>query len=525
MKRDLDAVIMQPPVTPLAIATPAVFACLLSVAALLAVYWQTAAAIVMTWWRSETFAHGFVIVPICLWFAWRKRAELAHTPAQPWWPGLLALGAAGLLWLVASAADVLVVREFALAFMLQAAIVTVVGLRVARVLLFPLAFLLFAVPAGDFLVPTLVDRTADFTVGALRLSGVPVYREGNHFVIPSGSWSVVEACSGVRYVIASVMVGAIFAAITYRSPRRRALFVLASIVVPVIANWLRAYMIVMMGHLSNNRFAVGVDHIIYGWVFFGLVMLLLFWIGSMWQEYPTTAAPDRTSAVPLPTSTDRLGRGARFWPAAAAAILAGGVWLAVDATVIRGHPGQPPAIPSVSGAAGWQSTSEPIADWRPQYTGYVAELRQDFRKDGQVVGLQIAFYRNQTKGAELITSENLLTRRENWRWKLMAEGAESVDWGGTAVTVDQAALRGLQTSIEVFRLYRVAGRMTANPLVAKALLAWSRLTGQGDDAALIVLFAPVRDSEEAARMSLRSFAQAMAAPIDQALAAAEASGR
>ena len=136
MKRDLDAVIMQPPVTPLAIATPAVFACLLSVAALLAVYWQTAAAIVMTWWRSETFAHGFVIVPICLWFAWRKRAELAHTPAQPWWPGLLVLGAAGLLWLVASAADVLVVREFALAFMLQAAIVTVVGLRVARVILF-----------------------------------------------------------------------------------------------------------------------------------------------------------------------------------------------------------------------------------------------------------------------------------------------------------------------------------------------------------------------------------------------------
>ncbi len=43
-------------------------------------------------------------------------------------------------------------------------------------------------------------------------------------------------------------------------------------------------MIVMIGHLSDNRLAVGVDHLIYGWVFFGVVMLLLFWIGSFWQE-------------------------------------------------------------------------------------------------------------------------------------------------------------------------------------------------------------------------------------------------
>ena len=54
------------------------------------------------------------------------------------------------------------------------------------------------------------------------------------------------------------------------------MFIAASIVVPIVANWLRAYMIVMIGHLSNNKYAVGVDHLIYGWVFFGVVMMLLF---------------------------------------------------------------------------------------------------------------------------------------------------------------------------------------------------------------------------------------------------------
>ena len=65
----------------------------------------------------------------------------------------------------------------------------------------------FAVPVGEFLLPVFMEWTADFTVLALRLSGIPVYREGLQFVIPSGNWSVVEACSGIRYLIASLMVG------------------------------------------------------------------------------------------------------------------------------------------------------------------------------------------------------------------------------------------------------------------------------------------------------------------------------
>ena len=135
-----------------------------------------------------------------------------------------------------------------------------------------------------------MEHTADFTVAALRLTGIPVYREGQFFTIPTGSWSVVEACSGLRYLIASVTVGVLYAYLTYRSPARRAAFVAASIVVPIVANWVRAYMIVMIGHLSGMKYAVGVDHLIYGWVFFGIVMLLLFWIGSFWREDVAPAA-------------------------------------------------------------------------------------------------------------------------------------------------------------------------------------------------------------------------------------------
>jgi exosortase/archaeosortase family protein len=169
------------------------------------------------------------------------------------------------------------------------AVPAVFGWAVARELTFPLLFLFFAVPVGEFMVPPMMEWTADFTVKALQLTGIPVYREGLQFVIPSGNWSVVEACSGVRYLIASFMVGTLFAYLNYRSSKRRVIFMLVSLAVPIVANWLRAYLIVMVGHLSDNKLAAGVDHLVYGWVFFGVV------IGGTMNS-PTGTAKNRNSS-------------------------------------------------------------------------------------------------------------------------------------------------------------------------------------------------------------------------------------
>src|SRR5262249_51201448 len=132
--------------------------------------------------------------------------------------------------------------------------------------------------------PPLMEQTANFTIGALRLSGIPVYREGLFFTVPSGSWSVVEACSGLRYLMASLTLGFLYAYLTYRTLYRRIAFIAPSIVVPLVASWIRAYMIVMIGHLSHMELAVGVDHLLYGWLFFGIVIAILFWAGSHWRE-------------------------------------------------------------------------------------------------------------------------------------------------------------------------------------------------------------------------------------------------
>jgi exosortase A len=501
---------------------PTVLAVVLAVGGILALFWQTAQSIVAIWIRSETFAHGFVVIPICIWLVWRKRIDIASLQAKPWWPGLAAVFASGALWLVAATADVQSVKQFALAFMVDCAIVTVVGLGVARALAFPLVFLLFAIPTGEFLMPMLIDRTADFTVAAIRVSGVPVYREANTIFIPSGTWSVVEACSGIRYLIASVMVGTIYSAVVYRSTLRRALFMVASVVVPIVANWIRAYMIVMLGHLSNNKLAVGVDHLIYGWIFFGLVMALLFWIGSTWQEYDVPAQLPR--AAPDVTATIEGVSQRNFYLAAIGSIVAAAVWHPLDAAVSHTVATSVPNLRPVSGAHDWTPSQTKIADWKPEYQGYVAELQQTFVSTSREVGLYVAYYRNQSKGRELVTSTNALASSTNRSWNMIASGSEPVVWVRDIVDARRAELRGQAARLDVFLLYWIAGRVTSNDYIAKVWLAWSKLTGSGEDSALIVIYAPTQSASGVSRESVRSFVQDMSPEIERALTAARESG-
>ena len=187
-----------------------------TIAAILGLYWQTAQTMVATWLGTDTFAHGVLIVPITLALIWRKRAEVAAISPEPHYLGFVLLIGAGFAWLVGVAGQVLVLQQYAMTAMIPAAVIAIAGSGVARALAFPLAYLLFAVPAGDAFVPRLMDWRADFNVGALRLTGIPVYREGNLFTIPSGRWSIVEACSGLRYLIASVTIGTLFAYLNYR---------------------------------------------------------------------------------------------------------------------------------------------------------------------------------------------------------------------------------------------------------------------------------------------------------------------
>jgi len=485
----------------------------------LVLFWKTTWSMIAIWMRSETFVHGFVVLPIFFYLLWRERHSLGAIETRPCLGALFGVAAAGAMWLLGELVGAASVAQFAMVAMIPLTVWVVLGTRVARTLAIPLAFLFFAVPLGEFLLPTLINWTADFTVAALRASGVPVYREGNFFTIPTGSWSVVEACSGLRYLIASFMVGCLYAYLSYRSMKRRVAFIAASIIVPIVANWMRAYMIVMLGHLSGNKIATGVDHLIYGWLFFGLVMMLLFWLGGRWREDldpMPTATRVRTSPVVRPVASDRSNR--KVWVAALGAVILAAMWQPLLAKLDGSGNTSPVRFPVISGANGWVVVPDSISDWKPDLSGARTEYRATFDKDGERVGVHIAFFRGQTLDSKAITSTNELVSSRNKTWRLANASAAHVKTGaGPPLDIRTAVVAADRSRLALWQWFWIDGWHTSNDYLAKLYQVFSVVQQHGDSVAWVIIYTPTETDEPHARAALQRFSTDMIGAIDAAL--------
>jgi EpsI family protein len=357
-----------------------------------------------------------------------------------------------------------------------------------------------------------MNTTADFTVFALQAMGFPVYREGTFFELPSGSWSVVEACSGLRYLIASFTVGALYAYLSYRGPWRRAAFIAAAVATPVLANWLRALMIVLLAHYSDMKIATGVDHIIYGWVFFGAVMLLLFWIGSFWQDSelsgPSLSGPP-VAARPAPGRV-RLGLTA----AAAAALLFAP--LALNA-LFDSRP-LPPApafrLPATLDGGWVRDDGAELTDWRPTFQNPDRVHVVQYRRNDEVVMLEFAWYGKQRQDAELINSRNFMIRQEHEVWSNVGERIADTPLH----PVRETQLRSAALRLLIHDWFVVGDRPTTSSVRAKLMFARDILLGRGDDGHAVVIWTRQDAEGKVARARLDSFAAALAPVLPGALA-------
>lgn len=467
-------------------------------AASLLLYAEPLAGMIHVWSNSDTFAHGFLILPISLWLLWQQRYDLALMLPKPDYRALLVVFLAGLLWRVANVISLQIVEQLALVTLLQGVTLAVLGWEMYRRILFPMLFLYAAVPMGYELVPPMMDFTAVFTVWALRSTGIPVYSEGLYFVIPSGSWSVIEACSGVRYLIASVTLGFLYAYLTYQSFWRRVAFILLATIFPVIANGLRAYIIVMIAHLSDNKLAHGVDHFIYGWVFFGMVIMFLFWIGNFWREphHPRVEAPAEDE-LPRPLETQNWTKVvipavllAALWPAQA-------YWSPVKQGSAEG-----PRLPAE--LESWQTTDQRFSEWAPLYVGVDQQRHQVYQSGENRVGVYFQYYRTSRKGHEVVSNLNMLVEEQHPKWRLLWQ--ESVDSQHDHVaSVLQSRVAAYPTSLMMWQWYWVDGVFTDNPYEVKARQLLAAMMGRSQAAASVILYTPLYEKDEEAQARLRDF--------------------
>jgi exosortase A len=388
--------------------------------ALIALFASDWAAMLGQWWDSSTYNHILLVPGIVAWLAWQRRQAMAALVPRPSRWGLAAVVAALLVWVLGAFAGFSLLRQAGAVAMLPASALLLLGPRAVAVQLFPLAYLGFLVPFGDELVPSLQMITADITIALVRLSSIPAAIDGVFIDTPAGLFEVAEACSGVKFLIAMIALGVLVGNLCFKSWRRRAGFMALCLVVPILANGLRAFGIVWAAQHVGAEKAAGVDHLIYGWVFFALVIAAVLALGWRWFDRAADEPLFNAGRIANSPLLDRLER-ASLSPLAALGGLA--LALAVAQAWARGGEALEAPVPPqifLPAVPGWQQVDyQPQLWWEPRATGAEHRLLGSYADaSGRRVEVFVALYAAQREGKEAGGfGEGALRPDSGWSWE------------------------------------------------------------------------------------------------------------
>jgi exosortase A len=463
-----------------------------------AVFRQDIMGAVRVWIDSTAYNHCFLILPLAGFLLWQRRAVISSVSPRPvLWP-LMMLPPLSAVWLLSAVLDIQEGRQLVMVAMFEVVLLVALGPRVFWLLLSPLLFLFFLVPSGAFLVPSLQTITADITITGLRALHIPVFSDGYMIEIPEGPFEIAEACAGLRFLIASSVFGCFFAVVMYRSFLRRTLFILMSIAVPIVANGLRALGIIVLAHLEGNAAAVEADHILYGWLFFTLVIMILIGVGMAFAD---KAGPQFV----VGSTRTRKSPPWRFAVAVPAGVLLALAGPAYAYRLESLFPAVPlPQADSPQAGPSWRALTGILPNWRPQVHGADREFLEGFEETGAgIVVRYVALYRLRAIGNMLTTTENRLVDDQEWR--IAERGQAEFSSSGEKVTATSAEIVSGAHRRLVWSFYVVDGRITASLLEAKLLQARAVLLRRAPVAALVAISASMDDPGDPAERQLARF--------------------
>ncbi len=464
---------------------------------ILLLFFRDAVDMATIWWTSSTFTHCLFILPLVGWLIWQRRGEVACLTPRVWAPGLALVAAAGFGWILGEAAGVSLIRHASLVMMIQASAVTLLGPSVARGVMFPLFYLFFLVPFGEELVPPLQTITAKLCMIFLGWAGIPAHIEGVFITTPTGYFEVAEACAGVKFLVAMVAYGALAANVCFRSWARRIAFMALVLAVPILANGIRAYGTIHISALTSNDFAAGFDHIIYGWFFFAVVMVIVMgiaWkffdraIDDPWLDAPTSIVPAQPIRWVIPAGLVALVMIPLLWQFAQTSL---------------GHVPMPNQI-TLPQVAGWQRVSTNADDWKPRFDGADHRLQGDYvNPKGDRVTLTIVVYAWQGDGKEIVGyAQGAADPDSHWSWTNDTPPPPR----GKAERIFAPGL-----AREVASFYVTGGVTTGAAQIVKLATLKSRLLGRDQAAAALLISAQDR-RESPARPQIDTFLAALGKP-------------
>ncbi len=270
--------------------------------AVVIVFWQVFVRLVDAWIVDGNYSHGFLIIPIALYFVWERRQKLVTTPVAPSSMGLVLFGGGIAVLLAGLWGSELFLSRIALLPVIAGIVLFLLGWNHLRILAFPIAFLLLMIPIPAiifnqiaFPLQMFASRVGEWAISAV---GIPVLREGNVLVLAHTTLEVAEACSGIRSLVSLITLGLVYGYFMDQRGWVRGLIVASAIPVAILANGARVAGTGMAAHWIGKEAAEGFFHEFSGWIVFLFAFVMILAI----QKLIVKVAPKPAGALPPSTS-------------------------------------------------------------------------------------------------------------------------------------------------------------------------------------------------------------------------------
>ena len=480
----------------------------LALSIILFAYAQTTRYLYDIWidFSDGEYAHGFLVLAISVYIIWVSRETLSKITPEVSFIAVPALIASSLLWTVSVLVDINVAQAFSLVMVIASVMWLLTGNRAFKHLWFPVLFMLFAIPMWFPLSPWLQDITADAVFAIVRLMRIPAYREENLIIVPAGTLSIEEACSGLRYLLAALTLGTLYAFLNYRTTTSRLLVVLIAAAAAVVTNFFRVLVVVYLGYATDMQHPLVHDHLSLGWYIFAGLVLILLVIDSRINRFVSDDEGGRDEAVDSGGNT-KMSSIIIALLVAASVILSGPVL--VNTIHHSGDYGRDIEIVMPDVDSGWDRQDGVTDNWQPLFHGAV-NYNARYDKDGKAVSLYVGYYPGQKQGQELINDTNMINNKRVWKTQYVRARIKQVDG-------EQVLEQKLQDASGQQRLvwywYNVAGISTINRYEAKLLQVMGLLTSE--TSAYVVAVTSLSDgSDKMKRELLRQYVRDMRIPLD-----------
>lgn len=468
--------------TPVIIARPAVSLNAWTLVAtalvlLLAIYAETASTAVALWSHASAYSYAFLIAPISAFLIWRERGSLAGLSPEPAWIGLAVVAAFAVVWLAADFLWIAEGRHIALMGMIQGLLLAILGFRIYRRLAFPLLYLWLMVPTGTFLIAPLQHISHAGALALIKLSGIPVFADGMLIEVPEGRFVVEPGCAGLNFILAALALSLLYAKLNYRSARARVVCVALALATSIVANIVRIYLIIVLTQVTHRQLDIADDHLLYGWGFFGAIMLAMMWWGGRFAAADLVSEPFAPVASTAPPM--------RVAAVAAAALVIAAVPAALSAATAPAAVAESRyALPEAVGP--WRKTAESSEGWILAAGPDTAIGQGVYTWNRWRADVAVAAYTVQAAGHEAASGDNLPAAMP---WDVTSTEDRIIPANQNTYHVAGATLRKGESARAAIYWYRSADCITASRLRARACAALARLQGRPSPGAFVAVSA------------------------------------